>query len=109
MMNVKDIIGCIFIAAGVALYILSVIGNYRFRNALSRMHAAGIGDSLALGLIVIGCVVINGFSVISLKLLIAVLCLYITSPVCTHMLAKLEADTNDKLEEECEVEEKCRS
>ncbi len=106
---IRNIIGCILIFIGVVFYIISVIGNLKFKYILNRMHSAGIGDSFALSFVIIGCIVINGLNVTSLKLIVACVCLYFTSPVCSHMLAKLEADTNPNLEEECEVEKECRS
>ena len=101
---IREIFGCIFISLGSLLFIVEIIGNFKFTYVLNRMQAAGIGDSLALGLFIIGCVIINGLTVTSLKLLVAALCLYFTSPVCSHMLAKLEKETNKELEKECEVE-----
>ena len=101
---IRETIGCIFIAASVICFVISVIGNFKFNYVLKRMHAAGIGDALALGLFVIGCVIINGLNSTSLKLLAAGLILYFSSPVSTHLLAKLEEETNDELEKECEVQ-----
>lgn len=101
---IRDILGLIFISLGTLLFIVEIIGNFKFTYVLNRMHAAGIGDSLALGLFILGCIILNGFSVTSLKLLVAALCLYFTSPVCSHMLAKLEKETNKEIEKECEVE-----
>ncbi len=101
----REIIGCIFIAIGLIGYIFAVIGNFKFKDMLKRMHAAGIADAFACASFVIGCIILNGFNLTSLKLFIAGVVLYFTSPVSSHMLAKLEADANDKLEECCEVEE----
>ena len=101
---IRDILGGIFIVLGLIGYIIAVIGNYKFKDMLKRMHSAGIGDAFALGCFVLGCIILNGFSVTSLKLLVAAVILYFTSPVCTHMLAKLEVDANNNLEETCEVE-----
>ncbi|MDO5441498.1 MAG: monovalent cation/H(+) antiporter subunit G [Bacillota bacterium] len=101
---IRDIIAGIFISLGTIFYIIGVIGNFRFGYILNRIHAAGIGDSLALGLFIIGCIILNGFTSTSLKLIVAAGILYFTSPISTHMLAKLEAETNPDLEKECEVE-----
>ena len=101
---IRNIIGCIFIAIGVIFFAIGVIGNFKFKYVLNRMHSAGIIDSFALGFFIIGCIIINGFTSTSFKLLIAMLCLYFTSPVSSHMLAKLECDTNENLDKECEVE-----
>lgn len=102
---IRTILGCIFIAIGVIGFAISVIGNFKFKDMLKRMHSAGIGDAFALTSFILGCIIINGFNVTSLKLLIASVILYFTSPVCSHMLAKLEVDANKHIDETCEVEE----
>ncbi len=105
MLTVRNLLGSALILVGAVFYIITVIGNYKFKYVLNRMHAAGIADSLASVFVFAGCVVINGLSLTSLKLCIAAGCLFITAPVCSHMLAKLEADTNENIKEEAEVQE----
>lgn len=100
----KDIIGLIFCIAGTAAFILGIIGNYKFNYVLNRMHAAGLLDSFALSSFVLGCIIINGLSITSAKLIVAAVCVLFTSPVSTHMLSKLEEDTNSYLDEDCEVD-----
>ena len=102
---IRTILGSIFIGIGVIAYVISVIGNFKFKDMLKRMHAAGIGDALACTSFILGCIIINGLNVTSLKLLVASVISYFTSPVCSHMLAKLEVDANDHINETCEVEE----
>lgn len=101
---IKDFLAILLISIGTLAYIISVIGNFKFKDMLKRVHAAGIGDALALGCIAAGCIILNGLCSTSLKILVALVVLYFTSPVCTHMLTRLEYDANDKLDEECEVE-----
>lgn len=102
---IREILGGIFIALGLIGYIISVIGNFKFKDMLKRMHAAGIGDAFALTSFILGCIIINGLNVTSLKLIAASVIMYFTSPVCSHMLAKLEVDANKHIDKTCEVEE----
>ena len=47
--------------------------------------------------------VIYGISFASLKLLTVLVVFWFASPVCSHLLAKLEVSTNEQIEDECEV------
>ena len=88
-------VGAILIALGVGVLALSVIGVYRFRYVLNRMHAAAMGDTLGILLVLGGLIVISGFRAVSLKLLLTIGLLWLTSPVASHLIARLEIHTND--------------
>ena len=101
--SVLSIIGYVFIGLGLAFFTLAVFGVFKFGYVLNRMHAAAICDGLALGLIVIGalCLIGGGFPALKLVLLIALL--FFTSPVSAHLIVGYEIETNELIEEECEV------
>ena len=71
---------------GLFVFFSAVLGLFRFDYVLNRMHAAAVGDSLG-----IFCVLIFVF-------------LWLTSPVCSHLVAEMEISTVPDLEKECEVE-----
>ena len=89
--------------SGLVFVISSVMGVYRFRYVLNRMHAAALGDTLGILLIVLGLMVISGFNFISLKLLLLVVLWWLSSPVASHLISRLEVTTNPRLEEEMSV------
>ena len=72
--------------------VTAVIGNYRFRNAPCRMHAAGLGDTLGILLLFLGLLVLCGFSVFTLKLAVILLLLWITSPVTSHLIMRMQVE-----------------
>lgn len=86
---ITNIIGAILIAVGVILELLAIFGVYRLDYVLSRMHAAAVGDTGALGLIILGCMVISGFNLFSLKLFFVWVFFWIGSAVCSHMITKM--------------------
>ena len=102
----RFILAAVLIACGVAVMITGVIGIFRIKYALNRMHAAAMGDSLGILLIALGVAVIYGISAVTLKVLCVLLLFWIAAPTCSHLLAGFEVSTNDKLSEECEVTEK---
>lgn len=88
---------------GLFLLMEGVISQYRFHYVLNRMHAASMGDSLGLLMVVAGlCISCNdGWTI--LKFLMAVLYLWLTSPTASHLIARLELTTNEHPEQEMEM------
>ncbi len=103
MNTVRLLIAATFILSGLLVFISGVIGIFRIKYALNRLHAAAMLDSLGLLLITTGLIVIKGFSFDSLKLLLILGLFWIASPVCSHLLTALEVSTNPHLEDNCEV------
>ncbi len=78
--------GCLL--AGGAFAIISGIGLVRLPDLFSRMHAAGIGDTLGAGLILAGLMLQAGWSLNLIKLVLILIFILFTSPTATHALAK---------------------
>lgn len=89
--------GCLLL--GLVFMILSVFGVNRLRYALNRMHAAAMGDTLGILFVILGLMILRGFSMDSLKLLLVILFFWMASPVSGHMISRLEAMTNKELGE----------
>ena len=83
---------------GLFVLISGVVGVFRFPYALSRIHAAALGDTLGIALMLLGLMVAEGFSVITLKLLVVMLFLWVTSPVASHLIGRMEITINDELD-----------
>ena len=86
---IQFIVGAALILAGLVIFALSVIGVYRFKYVLNRMHAAAMGDTLGLLLVLAGLIVFSGLKFLSLKLLLIIVMLWLTSPVSSHLIARL--------------------
>lgn len=99
----RFIIAAVLIIIGILIMVIQTFGIFRIHYVLNRMHSAAMGDSLGTLMIMAGLIVIYGFSYASLKLLFILILFWFASPVCAHLLAKLEVSTNERLEEECEV------
>jgi len=83
-----DIVSWVLMASGAAFLIVAGIGLLRLPDVFTRMHAAGIGDTLGAALIAGGLMVQSGFTLVTVKLLFILLFLFFTSPTATHALAK---------------------
>jgi multicomponent Na+:H+ antiporter subunit G len=73
--------GCFFLLTG-------GLGALRFPDFLSRMHPAAKGDTLGQALVLLGLMVELGFVLATLKLLLILLFLLVTSPTATHAMAR---------------------
>lgn len=85
---IQEIAGYGLIAIGVFLLVSASIGMLRFPDIFTRLHAAGVADSLGAPLVVIGLMVLEGLTITSLKLLLLLILLLLTSPTACHALAK---------------------
>lgn len=88
----------IFIIAGLFFMIFAVFGVYRYKYVLNRMHSAAMGDTLGILFCLVGLMIITGFSFATLKLLLVIMCLWLASPVTSHIISRLEVTTNDEIE-----------
>ena len=85
-----------FIVAGIFVFAAAAFGGFKFKYVLNRMHVAAKCDSLGALLILVGCMILGGFSFMTLKLLLVLLILWITSPVAAHLIVKAEVKTQDE-------------
>ena len=102
---IRLIAGGALLLCGVIVFLIEVYGVYRMKYVLNRMHAAALGDTLGIGCSIAGLVLLSGFRFATLKMILIVVFLWITSPVSSHLLARLEAVTNEKLGENGKVYE----
>jgi len=73
--------------AGVIFVLAGTIGILRLPDFYTRLHAAGMTDTLGAELILTGLIIQSGFSQVSLKLALVGFFLLITSPTATHAIA----------------------
>lgn len=97
------VISAALLLAGIFIMLIGTIGVFKFHYVLNRMHAAAMNDTLGILFILLGLAIRNGLTFSSIKLLLVVAFLWLASPVCSHIVGKLEVDTNEDLEKECEI------
>lgn len=85
-----DILGGIFIIGGLFFFLVGTIGIIRFPDVLSRIHAAAKCDTLAALLCLTGLIIFNGFNVVSLKILLVLIFIWVTNPTASHLIGKAE-------------------
>ena len=100
---IRLIIGCLFITLGIGGFLVEVLGVYRLKYVLDRMHFAGSGDTLAFAEIILGAVIINGFDFTSAKLVLVLIFFWFASPVSSHLISRLINYTEENKEEHFHV------
>lgn len=90
---------------GLFVLITGVLGTFRFRQALNRIHAAALLDTVGILCMFGGLIVALGFTLTSLKLLIVVLFLWLTSPVSSHLIGELVVVSHDGLAREINIDD----
>ena len=78
-----------FLCIGVGLFFVmaGTIGVLRLPDFYTRMHAAGVTDTLGAELVLIGLMFQTGWSLDTLKLALLGIFIFLTGPTATHALA----------------------
>jgi multicomponent Na+:H+ antiporter subunit G len=91
-----DILSWICLLAGGALGIIGGIGIHSLPDFYSRMHAAGITDTLCAMLILLGLGLQAGPGIAAFKLALIFVFLFFTSPTASHALTNAALHTGLK-------------
>lgn len=87
-MSVVLCLQIILVALGSICFISTGVGVLRFPDFYTRIHAAGIADSLGLPLMLVALMLEAGWTLLSLKLLLLMIFMLITGPTATHAITK---------------------
>ncbi len=97
-MTVRIGIAVLLIAGGLAVIGISILGLFRLRDALERLHAGSLTDTLGLLLVLSGLAVLCGFTVHTMKAVLLLSILWATNPVSAHLIARMELITGRGIE-----------
>jgi len=86
--TVINVLSWILLLTGGAFGVIGGIGLLRFPDFYTRLHAAGVTETLCAILIVLGLMLQSGFSLLTIKLLLILVFLLFTAPTATHALAR---------------------
>ena len=93
-MTIRVILAIPFLALAVFVFFSEVLGFYKFRYVMNRMHAAAMGDTLGIGCVLIAVAILTGGLVPILKLALILVFMFLTGPVVTHLIAGAEVATH---------------
>ena len=78
----------VLLLGGGLVGIIGGLGLLRFPDFYTRLHAAGLTETLCAICIIFGLVLQTGFSLLTVKLLLTLLFLLFTAPTATHARAR---------------------
>lgn len=102
---IRLIIGTAFLIAGLIIFCVEIYGIFHMDYALNRMHAAAMGDTLGISASLIGLMIFSGLNMTTLKIALIVVFLWFSSPVASHLLARLEVTTNEDIDRHAAIYE----
>jgi len=87
-MSVFDWISWTCILGGAFFSIVGAVGTLRLPNVFSRMHGAGMIDTMGIGLIITGLMFQADEWIVLVKLVLILVFIFFTSPTTTFALAR---------------------
>lgn len=100
---VRLFLGGALLLCGLIIFLIELYGVFHLKYVLNRMHAAAMGDTLGISFSLVGLMIFSGLNFTTLKMMLIVIFLWFASPVSSHLLARLEVVTNERLENHCKV------
>ncbi len=85
---VMDILSWPLLMAGSAFVLIGAFGIWRLPDFYSRLHPAGLTDTMGAGLILLGLLLQAEAAMVAIKLLIIAVFLLFTSPTTGHATAR---------------------
>lgn len=98
---IRFIVGTAVLLCGLSIFVIEIYGIFHLRYVLNRMHAAAMGDTLGISISLIGLMIFSGINFTTLKMALIVVFLWCASPVSSHLIARLEVFTNDRMDKYC--------
>jgi multicomponent Na+:H+ antiporter subunit G len=93
---VRNVLTVISLAGGLFFVLAGAVGVIRLPDFYTRLHAAGMTDTLGAELILFGLILqADGWQVIA-KLLLVAFFLFVTSPTATHAVAHAAYKAGEK-------------
>ena len=84
---ILEVLSWISILGGLFFMIVGTVGVVRMPDVYTRLHAAGMTDTMGAGLLLLGMCFQAGLTLVLVRLVLIYAFLLFTSPISTHALA----------------------
>ncbi len=102
--TLRFVLSAVLIGFGLMCIFFAILGVFKFRFVMNRMHCAAIIDTLGIAGVAVGLMVAAGSLQYIPKLLCVLLILWVGSPIASHLVGRLEIMTDDNLKRHMEME-----
>ena len=89
-MTIRIAVASFFLLCGAFVFAVSVAGLFKFDNTLDRIHASALSDTMGIFCTITGLIILNNSFFASVKLSLIVIFIWLTSPVASHLIGKIE-------------------
>jgi multicomponent Na+:H+ antiporter subunit G len=83
----RDIVAWVLVLGGCFFTIVGAFGLVRLPDVYTRVHSAGLVDTVGAGLLLLGLTLYGGFTIVTIKLLLILGFIFFTSPTSSNALA----------------------
>ena len=83
-----DVLSWICVLAGIFFMVVGTVGIIRMPDVYTRLHAAGMTDTMGAGFLLLGMCFQVAPGLITVRLILVYAFLLFTSPIATHALAR---------------------
>jgi multicomponent Na+:H+ antiporter subunit G len=83
-----SIAGTVLIALGLALMVITALGMIRLPDFYSRVHAVSKSETLGITLVLLGLILHEGATLVSLKIWLILVFVAVANPVGAHLLTR---------------------
>jgi multicomponent Na+:H+ antiporter subunit G len=87
MEPLRDILAWALVLGGCFFVVVGAFGLVRLPDVYTRIHSAGIVDTVGAGLLLIGLTLYGGLTIVTVKLLLILAFIFFTSPTACNALA----------------------
>ncbi|MEZ5716264.1 MAG: monovalent cation/H(+) antiporter subunit G [Paracoccaceae bacterium] len=85
--TVQTVVAWVLMLGGSFFALVGAFGTWRLPDFWSRLHAASVTDSAGMILMIAGMCVYSGLTLVTVKLIVIGIFLFITGPTATHAVA----------------------
>jgi len=82
------IVATVVIGVGLFFMAVTAIGLIRLPDFYARTHAVSKTETLGIGLVLVGLALYEGATLVSLKIVLGLLFIFIANPVAAHVLTR---------------------
>ena len=93
----RFILSAVFMVLGIGSILLSVLGVFKFRFVLNRMHCAAIIDTMGVLCVLLSLAIGGGglSSIVKLGIILALV--WVGSPISSHLVGRMEVSTDPEI------------
>jgi len=104
-MEVRTVLMAVCFVLSAVFILIAVLGVFKFKFVMNRMHCAAVIDSLGLGFLFAGLILYTQDMTYVPKLVLLLLLWWVGSPIAAHMAGRIEVETDPEIREHIEVQD----